>query len=192
MGDPKKQRKKFFKPSHPWQKARLEEEELVTKEYALKNKKELWKMQSKLKHYTSQAKRLVTVSTKQMELERALMLKSLKSLGIIPESATIDDVLGLTLKDIRERRMQTLVLKKGLAKTMKQARQFIVHKHVMVDGKVVSVPSHLIPIAQQDSISFVPRSTLSNPDHPERVAEKKPKKRKTKSDKTEKKKVDTK
>ena len=41
MGSPKKQRKKYSKPSHPWQKARIEEEKALKKEYSFKNKKEL-------------------------------------------------------------------------------------------------------------------------------------------------------
>jgi small subunit ribosomal protein S4 len=179
MGDPKKQRKKFFKPSHPWQKQRLDEESALVEEYALKNKKEIWKMQSRLKHYTSQAKELVKIKTKQMEQERALLLNSLKRLGIIKENATLDDVLGLGLRDVMERRLQTRVARKGLAKTMKQSRQFIVHKHVMVSGQVVSVPSYLVPLAEDDTITFVAVSTLNNPDHPERIVQKS-KKKKTK------------
>ncbi|MDP7610203.1 MAG: 30S ribosomal protein S4, partial [Candidatus Woesearchaeota archaeon] len=44
MGDPKKQRKKYSKPSHPWQTERIEVEKVLMKEYGLKNKKEIWRV----------------------------------------------------------------------------------------------------------------------------------------------------
>ncbi|MFH1511036.1 MAG: 30S ribosomal protein S4 [Candidatus Woesearchaeota archaeon] len=177
MGDPKKQRKKFSKPSHPWQKTRLEDESAIVKEYTLKNKREIWKMLSKLKHFTDQAKRFVSVTTRQMERERDLLLQSARHLGIIKETASLDDILGLELRSILDRRLQTFVQRKGFARTMAQARQFIVHKHIVVAGRVVSVPSYLVPVSEEDKISFVAKSSLSKPDHPERVVEKKPRKK---------------
>ncbi|MFH0979110.1 MAG: 30S ribosomal protein S4 [Candidatus Woesearchaeota archaeon] len=176
MGDIKKQRKKFDKPFHPWQKARLDTESVVVKEYALKNKKELWKMQSRLKHFTSQAKKLTPGL--RGETERNLLLSSLRNLGVVSDSATIDDVLNLTLKDILEKRLQTFVFRKGFSRSMKQARQFIVHKHVMVGSKVVGVPSYLVLKSEESAISFRESSALASVDHPERVAKTEPKEKK--------------
>jgi small subunit ribosomal protein S4 len=173
MGDIKKQRKKFAKPSHPWQKSRLDEEAVVLNEFALKNKKEIWKMQSKLKHFTSMVKDLATVSNEKAARESGLLLASLRALGILKEEATMDEVLNLRLRDIMERRLQTIVFRKGLAKTMKQARQFIVHKHIAIDQGVVSVPSYLVKKSEEELISFYSTSSLSNADHPERFVEKK-------------------
>ena len=51
MGDPKKQRKKYTTPRHPWQRDRLDEERQLLKDYGLKNKKELWKFESLLRKF---------------------------------------------------------------------------------------------------------------------------------------------
>ena len=40
MGDPRKLRKKYYPPSHPWQKIRIDEEKILMKDYGFKNKKE--------------------------------------------------------------------------------------------------------------------------------------------------------
>ena len=41
MGNPKRHRKKYSTPAHPWQRARIEEERELSKEYGFKNKKEM-------------------------------------------------------------------------------------------------------------------------------------------------------
>ena len=50
MGDPKKQRKKYETPLHPWQGERILAEKKIMEEYGLKNKKEIWKMNSMLRN----------------------------------------------------------------------------------------------------------------------------------------------
>ena len=56
MGDIKRQRKKFSKPSHPWNKERILAEQELLKEYGLKSKKDIWKMNSILSNFARQAK----------------------------------------------------------------------------------------------------------------------------------------
>jgi len=118
MGSPKKQRKKFSAPSHPWQKERILKEQGLVREYGLKRKYEIWKMSPILKNFTSQAKNLITAKTTQSEKERSQLLKKLSSLGLINQNAKIEDVLSLTLKDVMERRLQTLVYRKKMANSM--------------------------------------------------------------------------
>lgn len=168
MGDPKRQRKKYTRPSHPWQKERIGEEIELMKEYGVKNKKEIWKMQTILKKFARQAKNLVALSSAQAETEKKQMIEKIKSLGIINENASFDDVLGITIKDIMERRLQTIVFRKNMARTIKQARQFITHKHILVGDKVVTGPSHIVKKSEEPLISFSGKSALSNVDHPER------------------------
>src|SRR3989344_1459219 len=144
MGSPKKQRKKFSKPSHPWQKERILREQELSKEYGLRRKYEIWKMSSILKNFTAQAKNLSTSKTQQSEKERSQLLKKLVSLGLINQNAKVEDVLSLTLKNVMERRLQTLVYRKNLARTLKQARQFIVHQQILVGDKKITAPSYLV------------------------------------------------
>ena len=168
MGDPKKQRKKFNKPSHPWQRTRLEEEKILKVEYALKNKKELWKMNSLLSKFKAQTKVLITKSGEQGEKETNDFLNKLAKLNLIPANTPIEDVLNLTLKDVLERRLQTIVFRKGLGKTMKQARQFITHGHVIVNNKKITIPSYIVPLSEEATLEFSERSPLADEEHPER------------------------
>ena len=168
MGAPKKQRKKYSTASHPWQKARIEEELILLKEYGLKNKTEIYKMRSILKGFADQAKNLITSKTKQAEKERIALLNKLSNLGFITKTGNVDDVLDLSINDIMDRRLQTLVYKKAMARSISQARQFIVHEHIALGNKIITVPSYLVPVEEENLISFVANSKLSDSGHPER------------------------
>jgi len=184
MGSPKKQRKKFSKPSHPWQKERILAEKDLQKEYGLNRKYEIWKMNSILKNFTRQAKNLITIGNPQVEKEKSQLLTKLSSLGLTGKDAKIEDVLSLTLKDIMERRLQTLVYRKNLASSVRQARQFIVHEHVSLGEKTITAPSFLVPLDQENRIQFAQNSIISNPGHPIRAVPKKEKvEKKTKEEK---------
>jgi len=78
-------------------------------------------------------------------------------------------VLGLTINDVLDRRLETVVFKKGFARTCKQARQFILHGHVLVGGKKLTSPSHLVTVDEEARIEFMPTSSLADPEHPERA-----------------------
>jgi small subunit ribosomal protein S4 len=165
-----KLRKKYSGPSHLWQVDRIKEEAVLRKEYGYKNKKELWKVASKLRDFRSQARRLIPLTHEHALLERKQLLSKLVSLGLIKEGAQIDDVLGLNIKDLMDRRLQTIVFKKKLANTIKQARQFISHCHITIGDKKVTSPSMLIKVSDEPYISFIGTSTLASDMHPERVA----------------------
>ena len=172
MGDPKKKRSKYFTPSHPWQRARIEEERVLVKDYGLKNKREVWKMRSKVKKFADQVKKLSGISTKQAEKEKELLQKRLVKMGLLKPSASLGDALGLSVKDILERRLQTVVFRKGLAKSVTQARQFVSHGHVTVKGRKMAVPSYIVLADEEGAIGFSPSSSLSSQEHPERVVKK--------------------
>jgi small subunit ribosomal protein S4 len=169
MGDPRKIRSKYSRPRHPWEGTRIAEETALVREYGLKNKTEIWKLSSKLKTFKDIAKNLIAATGAQAGKERTQLLGRLSKYGLVKPDAPLDDVLGLTLKDILERRLQTLVFRKGLARTMTQARQFIVHSHVAVGAKTVSSPGYLVTTAEEPNLQFVAASALSSIDHPERV-----------------------
>lgn len=169
MGAPKHQRKKYKTPPHPWQGARIEEEGKLLKEYGLKNKKEIWKMDSKLRRFKQQAKSLIARTGEQAKREETQLVQKLTKLGLIKGEAKMEDILGLTTKDIFDRRLQTHVFSRGLAKSMKQARQFITHGHIFIGDRKLTVPSYIIQLDEEDKIKFDDRSSLSNPEHPERI-----------------------
>jgi len=174
MGDPRRQRKKYVPPMHPWFGPRIEEERILLKDYGLKNKKEIWKMDYILKRFKIQAKNLSTRDDEQAKKESQLLISKLNKFNLVSPKAKMEDVLDLTLKDILDRRLQTFVYKLGLAKSVKQARQFIIYGHIFVGGRKVTVPSYLVLAGEEDKIAFDVGSPFADPEHPERFDKKKP------------------
>ena len=167
MGDPRRLKKKYKTPRHPWQKDRIEKEKELLKVYGLKNKKEIWKAMSKLKRITRQAKTIIGLPPEKKEAEAKKLLEKLDKYNLIDKNSKIEDVLNLTVEDILNRRLQTQVYKQGLARTIKQARQFIIHGHIFVSGQKIDMPSYMVK--KDDTIEFDPKSSLNNPEHPERL-----------------------
>lgn len=166
MGDPKKKRKKFKTPKDPFIKEKLHAELELIGEYGLKNKRELWSHHTQLSKYRTMARRLLAKTRKERTKIEGQILAKLCSLGVIPENATLDDVLDLSIKDILERRLQTVTVKIGLAKTPQQARQLIVHGHISIGGRRVRVPSYLVSRKEEATITYSFSSPLSGEDHP--------------------------
>ena len=168
MGSPKKNRKKYTTPLHPWRVVRIEKEKALDKVYGFKNRKEIWKMDSLLKEMKSQAKKLIAREGAQSVKEEKLLKERAFNLGLIDKEAKLEDILGLNIEKVLERRLQTQVFKLGLARSVRQARQFIVHGHILVDGSKVNVPSYLLKRGEETKIKFDHTSTLNSTEHPER------------------------
>lgn len=158
MGDPRKRKKKYETPTHPWQKDRIDDEKELRRKYGLKNKKEIWKAQSLLRVIRGQARTLLGVSTEQSAKETADLMERLRKLSILKEGAELDNVLGLTIQDVLDRRLQSIVVRKGLAVNANQARQMIVHGHIIVNSRRVTAPSYLVAAADEESVSYSPQS----------------------------------
>ncbi len=169
MGDPKKFKKKYDTPAHPWSKQAIETEGQLRKEYGLKKKKEIYIASSFLKKYKDIAKRLIADKSAQGAKEGVQMMEKLQRIGLLQAGAKLDAVLSLELKDILERRLQSLVCRKGLAKSMNQARQFISHRHIMIGNKEITSPSYVTSLQEEAGLAFQERSALKSSDHPERM-----------------------
>ncbi len=149
----KRQRKKYETPKKPWDKQRIEREKKLLKEYGLRRKREIWRAEALLRKYRRIARELNARPDE--EREKQLFAK-LKKLGILAsENATLDDVLSLTVESFLERRLQTLVYRKGLANTPKHARQLIVHGKVFIGDRKVPFPSYLVPVDEEGKIRVV-------------------------------------
>jgi small subunit ribosomal protein S4 len=151
----KRQRKKFLKPSHPWEKDRMDAEDKLLRQYGLYRKEEIWKTETLLRNFRHQVRRLLAASGPQAELETRQLLSKLRRLGLVGENATLDDVLGLSVNNLLDRRLQTIVYKKGMAKTPRQARQLVLHGHIVIAGRRMTVPSYLVPVDEERVISHV-------------------------------------
>jgi small subunit ribosomal protein S4 len=97
------------------------------------------------------------------------LLAQLKKKGILQETAVLDNVLDLTIEDILERRLQTIVFRKGLARTMYQSRQLITHGHVTIDNRRVTIPGYIVPKEAETKIIYSPESAVAKQEHSLRV-----------------------
>ncbi|MEK6812785.1 MAG: 30S ribosomal protein S4 [Nanoarchaeota archaeon] len=171
MGDPRKIKRKYATPLHPWIGVRIEEERKLKKEFGLKNKTEIWKTTSVLRSFKHQAKKLIAREDPQSSIEEKAFKERLYQLGLIEQTAALIDVLNLNVRHILNRRLQTVIIKKGLARSARQARQFITHRHVLVSKKVIDAPGYLVKRDEENAVNFIPSSSLNQPDHPERRTE---------------------
>jgi small subunit ribosomal protein S4 len=166
MGDPKKQRKKFDTPRFPWQTDMLDAELKLLGQYGLRNKREIWRHKTLLSKYRGIGRSLLGMSAEERSKQEKQLLDRLHRIGILAEEAELDDVLDMSLGDILERRLQTLVFQRGLAQSIQQARQLIAHGHISIGGRKVSSPSYLVLKEEEEKLSYSPKSPLTDPDHP--------------------------
>jgi len=161
MGDPRRLKKKFKKPKHPFQKERIKEELEFLGKFGLRNKREFWRSKTKLANWRRLARQSRTLSKERAEEAQQTLIKKLNRLGIIGSEAAFEDVLLLTVEDILKRRLQTLVYDKGFASSIHQARQYITHGHIQVKGKKINAPSYLVKEDEENMIGYAPNSPLS-------------------------------
>ncbi|MEK6973049.1 MAG: 30S ribosomal protein S4 [archaeon] len=154
MGDPKKSRKKYQNPKKPWAKDRIENEKKTLEDYGLVNKKEIRKMEAVLRNKRANARNLLAYNLEQRVKRERELINSLSKVNMLNKDATLDDVLGLKLESVLERRLQTIVYRKALANTIKQARQLITHGHIAIMGRRVTSPSYLVTKSEEDHIGY--------------------------------------
>jgi len=156
MGDPKKPRKKWEGPTHPWRKdVLLQELELIGK-YGLRNKRELWRAKTFLRKIRNQAREIMGLFPEERIRREKLLINRLYRLGLIPSlDATLDDVLRLTINDILDRRLQVFVYRMGLARSLYHARQLIVHGHILVNGRRVTSPGYMVKREEENNIKVL-------------------------------------
>jgi len=159
-----KKHKKYTKPRKKFDLERVKEENEIVKRYGLKNKREVWKADAEIGRIRRRAKTLITKS----EEEKKKFLDKLKKIGLKVEN--IADVLGLNLEDLLKRRLQSILSKKNKI-PMKNARQLIVHKHISIDGKILNVPSYIVPVIEEDKIEIIKSVKLKKEKKPENMVE---------------------
>jgi len=160
MGDPKYPRKAWRKPKRPLN-YELKMEELQTLgTFGLRTKRELWKAHTELSRVRQQARSLLALTQKIRDEKEPILLKSLARIGLISNDATLDDVLNLKPTDLLARRLQTIVSNKLGFKTPYQARQAVIHGHIMVGDRKIDIPSYTVTVDEEDSVHFSPESKI--------------------------------
>ncbi|ABO08396.1 30S ribosomal protein S4 [Pyrobaculum calidifontis] len=157
MGGLKKPKKKYLagKPKKIWNKQLLLEELQLMGEYGLRNKKELWLARARLKWIVRRARALLSMTAEERAPLEVPFKEKLYKMGFIEDpNVPLDRILSLDVRAILERRLQTLVFRMGLAKSIHHARQLVVHGHVLVAGRRVTSPGFLVPRELEDKITI--------------------------------------
>jgi small subunit ribosomal protein S4 len=152
MGDPRKPKKSYHRPRRIWTTDQLNAELYILGSFGLRNKRELWKAQTEVARFRNQARALLALATEARTEKESRLLKSLNRLGLVNESASLDDVLNLKIEDLLERRLQTIVMKKVGTKSPHQARQVVVHGHVSIGDRIVNLPGYIVKKEEEDLI----------------------------------------
>lgn len=154
MGDPRKPKKSYHRPRRIWTTDQLNAELYILGSFGLRNKRELWKAQTEVARFRNQARALLALATEARTEKESRLLKSLNRLGLVNESASLDDVLNLKIEDLLERRLQTIVMKKVGTKSPHQARQVVVHGHVSIGDRIVNLPGYIVKKEEEDLIGL--------------------------------------
>ncbi len=179
MGYPGKNHKSYQTPKRPWEKSRIENETRLVIEYGLRNKREVWKAQEHLRRYRKGARNLLAlgsseVNRDQYEAKKDELISHLQRAGLLGPDAGIDDVLSLKIQTQLERRLQTVVYRKGLARSPKQARQLITHGHIAIAGRRISIPGYRVNRNEETQIAYYGASPFLSDSHPEKARIAKP------------------
>jgi small subunit ribosomal protein S4 len=152
-----RKKKSYVRPKKPFEKERIQEENEQIEKYGLKNKKEVWKALARVNYYRGRAKKLVNSSSEEQEA----FFNKLNVLGL--KTTTTAEVLALKIEDLLKRRLPSVLVSKKLATTAKQARQMVVHKNILINGKVVNSPSYIVPVSEESQISLKKKAKKAKP-----------------------------
>lgn len=144
---------KFEKPKERWNLERIKTDRALIGEYGLKNMKELWKVQSEVSRVRRNVRELLSVGSASEDVKQQIIGR-LTRLGVASETTTLDNLLDLKENDLLNRRLQTVVFRKGLARSIRQARQLTVHGFIAIDGKKVNRPGYLVDTETEKHITY--------------------------------------
>ena len=172
MGEPKFSRPRTQTPTHPWKQARIDEEHDLKERFGLKKvggMREIWREKASLRRHRNQAMKLigrVDSSEGHYAKEKEQLLGSLTRMGLLQSGADIVDVLEINVEHMLSRRLQSVVYYKGLAPSMRAARNLIVHGHICIGEQRMTVPGYHVLKEEEDSLQYSQNSPFADPEHP--------------------------
>ncbi|MFH1364575.1 MAG: 30S ribosomal protein S4 [Candidatus Aenigmatarchaeota archaeon] len=159
-------RNTYKKPKVPWNSAQIKEDRILMRTYGLRRKKELWKAEEILRKYRARARKLIAANDKRRE---DILVEKMKKLGLLEKTSGLDDILALSITNILDRRLQSVIVKKGLIDKPKLARQCIVHGHICIDDRKIKFPSYFVEAEEETKIKLHPSSqNLFKKDEPQK------------------------
>ncbi len=152
MGDPRKIRRKYETTNLMWNKERIEREHGIRDKYGLGNMHELWKATTEVGKIRRNVREVL--AGRATEVVGNSIIARLVRYGIVKQGASLDDLLIVSPEAILDRRLQSIVFKKGLAKTVGQARQLIAHGFIAIEGRKVNAPGYLVTRMEEERIAY--------------------------------------
>jgi len=132
-----------------WDSDDIKERKDIMKTYGLRRRKEILVAQEILRNYRRRARELIA---EQDEEKVKPLIDKLVKLGLLQKGQGLDDVLALTVNNILDRRLQTIVWRKGFARTPLHSRQCITHGHVRIGKRKTISPSYIVPVNDEVKI----------------------------------------
>jgi small subunit ribosomal protein S4 len=166
LGDPKKKHKLYTTPKRPYDFTNLEAELKLVGAYGLRNKRELWRHRTELSTLRRRAREMVSMEISEREQMETELLRRLHKLGLVPEKGNLDDILSLNVQDLMERRLQTVLFRKGMVKSFFQSRQLIAHGHIAIDGRKMKSPSYMVTRSDEGNLDYAESSPYIIKTHP--------------------------
>ncbi len=173
MGYPGKNHRSYQTPKRPFEKTRIETETRLVIEYGLRNKREVWKAQSYLRKYRKGARDLLAIMSSNIDrtifdAKKNELYSHMQRSGLLGPDADIEDVLALKVQTQLERRLQSIVYRKGLARSPKQARQLITHGHIAIGDRRVSIPGYRVNRNEETQVTYHGKSPFLSDSHSEK------------------------
>jgi small subunit ribosomal protein S4 len=147
----RKLRRRYKKPKRPWDSSRIDGERDILREFGLRRKREIWIAEAIVREFRRRARDLIAIKD---ENEKKILLERLVGLGLLQKGQGLENVLALNVRDILNRRLQTIVLNKGFADTIKDARQKITHGHICMGNRKIIFPSYIVPVENEKLIKL--------------------------------------
>lgn len=147
-------------PKRPYEKERIDNELLLLGTCGLKNKREIWRSQYVLARIRKAARILLTLPDNHPKrvFEGEALIKRMTRLGVLgKDQQKLDYVLGLTLKQFLDRRLQSIVFNKGkFANSIHEARTLITQRKISISKgrrkQIISIPSYMVRIRNESHI----------------------------------------
>ena len=160
MGDPRYPRRAWRKPKRPLNYDLKMDELKTLGGFGLRTKRELWKARTELSRLRQQARSLLALGEEARGEREPVLIRSLERIGLVKPGSGLDDVLNLQVNDVLARRLQSIVMQKMAFRTPYQARQAVVHGHIMIGERIVDIPSYTVTVEEEDSVRLLPGSPL--------------------------------
>ncbi|KAM0868505.1 hypothetical protein ACQ4PT_041269 [Festuca glaucescens] len=135
--------KTFKKPRRPYEKERLDSELKLVGD--------------------KPARELLTLDEKNPRriFEGEALLRRMNRYGLLAEDQNkLDYVLAVTVENFLQRRLQTIVFKNGMAKSIHHARVLIRQRHIRVGKQLVNIPSFMVRVDTEKHVDFSLTSPL--------------------------------